>query len=213
MHMEQGSDQEYVVRTDPGAVARVRASMLRALPRQAWAAVAGAVIMLLVVGVVLSFDARAGIDVDVTSLMVLLVPVVSIPAYLHDSKRRFAALKRLKGTWETKEISTVAMRVTPEGLTCVIDAAPEPVVLPWAAVTHVQVTGRERLTVLRVALTPGADTAPGATGLDQPEVRTRTRRSWKGVSRLHLPVFARRQSVSEIDQAVGHFSGGRVRVG
>ncbi|MFI0816393.1 hypothetical protein ACH4TX_20140 [Streptomyces sp. NPDC021098] len=208
MHMEQGSDQEYVVKTDPGVVARVRASLLRSLPVQAWAGVGASVFVvasLLTIHLVLLSH---GLSFTWPLLSLWLVPL-----WLYDSKRRFAALKRLKQTWATKEISTVAMRVTPEGLTCVIDAAPEPVVLPWAAVTHVQVKGRERLTVLRVALAPGAATAPGATGLDQPEARSRTRRSWKGVSRLHLPVFARRQSVSEIDQAVGHFSGGRVRVG
>ena len=210
MHMEQGPGQEYVVKTDPGTVARMRASLLRALPVQAWAGVVGAVFMLLLVGGVVFSLSGTG----VFQLVILLMTACFVPLYLRDSLRRFAALKRLKRTWAVKEISSVAMRVSPEGLTCVIDAAPEDVVLPWAAVANVQVKARERLTVLRVDLAPGAATAPGATGLDQPGVRTRTRRSWKGVSRLHLAVFTplRPVSESEIDQALGHFSGGRVRV-
>lgn len=216
MHMGQGSAQEYVVKSDPGAVARMRAALLRSLPVQAWAGAVGAVFVVLVVGSTLYFLSSTGTDftsgTNVLSLMSVLAWLCLVPLYVYDSKRRFAALKRLKQTWAEKEISPVAMRVTDGGLLCVMDAAPEDVFLPWAAVTHVQAKGRGRLIVLRVALAPGAAATPGASGLDQPAVRSRTRRSWKGVSRLHLAVFPLRQSVSEIDQALGHFSGGRVRV-
>jgi hypothetical protein len=216
MHMEQGPVQEYVVKTDPGAVARMRASLLRTLPVSAWATAVIAVIMLLALTSSLYIRFAAGIRItsglDVFGLIVKLMLAGFVALLVHDAKRRFAVTRRLKQTWSVKEISPVALRVTAEGLWCAVDAAPEPVVLPWAAVTHLQVKGRERFSVLLVALAPGAAAAPGVSGLDQPEVRSRTRRSLKGVSRLYLAVFSLRQSVSEIDQALGHFSGGRVRV-
>ncbi|WP_148082240.1 hypothetical protein [Streptomyces botrytidirepellens] len=217
MHMEHGVGQEYVVKTDPGTVARVRASLLRTMPWSAWGAAVGSVFMLVVVGGGFYFTLRIndGINQDsVLALMPLVIFLLLVPIYLRDSKRQFAVLRRLKQTWAVKEISPVTMRVTDEGLWCVVDAAPEDVFLPWAAVTHVQVKARGRISALRVALAPGATTTPGASGLDQPEVRRATRRTWKGVSRLHLVVYTplRPVSGSEIDQAVGHFSGGRVRV-
>lgn len=218
MHMEQESVQEYVVETDPGAVARMRASLLRTLPVSAWAGVVATVFTILVVGGTLFFLSSTGTDftrgTNVLSLMSVLLWLCLVPLWLYEAKRRFAVLRRLKQTWAAKEISSVAMRMSPDGLTCVIDAAPEDVFLPWAAVTHVRTKGRGRFIVLRVALASGAATTPGATGLDQPEVRSRTRRSLKGVSRLHLAVFPLRRPVgeAEIDQALGHFSGGRVRI-
>ena len=217
MDMEQGTGQEYVVTTDPGAVARMRAASLRSLPWSAWSGVVGSVFMLVMVGGCVYFVLRINDGINQNTVLTL-IPMVfllcAVPFNLSDAKRNFAVLRRVKQTWAVKEVSSVAMRVTDEGLRCVIDAAPEDVFLPWAAVTNVQVKGRGRLSVLRVALVPEAATAPGVSGLDQPEVRRHTRRNWKGVSRLHLAVHRPLQPVSEseIDQALGHFSGGRVRV-
>ncbi|MFD7503111.1 hypothetical protein [Streptomyces sp. NPDC059850] len=207
MHMEQGTQQEYVVKTDPGTVARVRASLLRTLPWSAW----GTVVISVLLGAAIVAMVLA-VDLGGTELWFTLF-VWPVPIYLYDAKRQFTVLRRLKQTWAVKEISPVLMRVTEEGLWCVVDAAPEDVFLPWATVTNVQVKVRGRISALRVALAPGAATAPGASGLDQPEVRRQTRRSWKGVSRLRLAVYHPLQplSESEIDQALGHFSGGRVR--
>ncbi|MEU0839022.1 hypothetical protein ABZ370_06070 [Streptomyces sp. NPDC005962] len=214
MDMEQGTGQEYVVTTDPGAVARMRAASLRSLPWSAWSGVVGSVFMLVVMVGTVYFVYTTAVHATTTLLITLLMITCFVPIYLRDSTRRFAALRRLKQTWAVKEISPVAMRVTDEGLWCVVDAAPEPVFLPWAAVANVQVKGRGRLSVLLVALAPGAPTTPGVSGLNQPEVKSRTRRNRKGVSRLHLAVHSPLQPVSEseIDQALGHFSGGRVRV-
>ncbi|MFI0773646.1 hypothetical protein [Streptomyces sp. NPDC021212] len=215
MHMELGSVQEYVVKTDPGAVARARASLLRALPRTAWAGLIGTVCVLLLLGGAFSLVFASGADSTFGTELVLVLVLSGALLQLREGKRRFAAIRRLRQTWAVKEISPVAMRVTGEGLWCVLDAAPEPVFLPWAAVTHLQVKKRERLSVLMVALVPDAATAPGVTGLDQPEVRSRTQRNRKGVSRLHLAVFPLLRhpvSETEIDRALGHFSGGRVRV-
>ncbi|QLH25922.1 hypothetical protein [Streptomyces sp. Rer75] len=207
MHMD-GAGQEYVVKTDPGTVARMRASLLRTMPWSAW----GTAIISVLLGAAIAAMVFA-LDLGGTELWFLLF-AWPVPVYLYDSKRQFTVIRRLKQTWAVKEISPVAMRVTDEGLWCAIDAAPEDVFLPWAAVTNVQVKVRGRISALLVALAPGATTAPGVSGLDQPEVRRRTRRNWKGVSRLRVPVFSPRQPVSEseIDQALGHFSGGRVRV-
>ncbi|MGR3931892.1 hypothetical protein [Streptomyces sp. BRA346] len=208
MHMEHGVDQEYVVKTDPGTVARVRASLLRTMPWSAW----GTAIISVLLGAAMAAMVFA-LDLGGTELWFVLF-AWPVPIYLYDSKRQFTVLRRLKQTWAAKEISPVVMRVTDEGLWCAVDAAPEDVFLPWAAVTNVQVKVRGRISALRVALAPGAAATPGASGLDQPEVRRATRRTWKGVSRLRLTVYTplRPLSESEIDQAVGHFSSGRVRV-
>lgn len=208
MHMEHGAGQEYVVKTDPGTVARVRASLLRTLPWSAW----GTVVITVLLAAAIAAMAFA-VDLGGTELWFLLF-AWPVPIYLRDAQRQFTVLRRLKQTWAVKEISPVAMRVTDEGLWCVVDAAPEDVFLPWTTVANVQVKVRGRISALRVALAPGAATAPGVRGLDQPEVRRLTRRSWKGVSRLRLAAYHPLQplSESEIDQALGHFSGGRVRL-
>ncbi len=215
MHMEQGTEPEYVVRTDPGAVARARASSLRLLPRSAWAGVAGTVFVLLILGGATYLIFASGADPTFGTKMVLVLCLSGALLQLREGKHRFAAIRRIKQTWAVREISPVAMRVTGEGLWCVVDEAPEPVFLPWASVTHLQVKRRERLSVLLVALIPNAATAPGVTGLDQPEVRRRTGRNGKGVWRLSVPVFPLHRhpvSETEIDRALGHFSRGRVRI-
>ncbi|MBD3004118.1 hypothetical protein [Streptomyces sp. 5-10] len=205
MHQGQGR-QEYIVTSDPEAVSRVRASLLRTLPVAAWAGVAGAAVI--VAAVVLLLIALG------PSASQLWVLVFAWPAalLLYDARRRFAALRRLKRTWAVKDVSPVAMRLSPEGLRCTIDAAPEPVVLPWSAIDRMRVTG-QGLSAVRVDLTPGVSaTTPGVSGLDQPETRTRMRRTWKGRTRLRFAIYALREPLSDIDQALGHFSNGRIGI-
>ncbi|WP_262701171.1 MULTISPECIES: hypothetical protein [Streptomyces] len=181
MHEGQGR-QEYVVTSDPEAVSRVRASLLRTLPVAAWAGVAGAAVI--IAAMVLLF-VTVGAGASRLWVLVFAWPAV---LFLYDARRRFTALRRLKRTWAVKGVSPVAMRLSPEGLRCTIDAAPEPVVLPWSAIAQVRVTG-QGLSAVRVDLVPGVSaTTPGVSGLDQPEARTRMRRTWKGRTRLRFAI-------------------------
>ncbi|MFD8095036.1 hypothetical protein [Streptomyces malaysiensis] len=205
MHEGQGH-QEYIVTSDPEAVARVRASLLRTLPVAAWAGVASAVVIVSAVALVLF-----ALGHSASRLWVL---VFAWPAAFlgYDARRRFADIRRLKRTWAAKEVSPVAMRLSAEGLRCAIDSAPEPVFLPWSAIAQVRVTG-QGLSTVRVDLAPGASaTTPGVSGLEQPEARMRMRRAWNGGMRLRFTVYALRQPISEIDQALGHFSNGRIGI-
>ncbi|MBI0296264.1 hypothetical protein JBE04_17790 [Streptomyces sp. PRKS01-29] len=205
MHEGQGR-QEYVVTSDPEAVSRVRASLLRTLPVAAWAGVVGAAVIVAAMPLLL---VTLGPSTSQLWVLVFAWPAVF---FLYDAKCRFAALRRLKRTWAVKDVSPEAMRLSPEGLRCTIDAAPDPVLLPWSAIARVRITG-QGLSSVRIDLTPGVSaTTPGVSGLEQPEVRTRTRRTWKGRTRLRFAVYALREPLSEIDQALGRFSNGRISV-
>ncbi|WP_150112914.1 hypothetical protein [Streptomyces violaceusniger] len=205
MHEGQGR-REYIVTSDPEAVARVRASLLRTLPVAAWAGVAGAV---LIASVVVLLLLSLGSSASQLWVLAFAWPAAFL---FYDARCRFAAIRRLKRTWAVKEVSPVAMHLSAEGLLCAIDSAPEPVFLPWSAIARVRVTG-QGLSAVRVDLTPGVSaTTPGVSGLHQPEARMRMRRTWKGGARLRFAVYALRQPISEIDQALGHFSNGRIGI-
>ncbi|EXU65644.1 hypothetical protein Z951_24255 [Streptomyces sp. PRh5] len=205
MHQGQGR-REYIVTSDPEAVSRVRASLLRTLPVAAWAGVAGAAVIIAAVVLLL---VTLGPSASQLWVLVFAWPAVF---FLYDARRRFAALRRLKRTWAVKDVSPVAMRLSPDGLRCTIDAAPDPVVLPWSAIAQVRIKG-QGLSSVRVDLTPGVSaTTPGVSGLDQPEARTRMRRTWKGRTRLGFAVYALREPLSDINQALGHFSNGRIGI-
>ncbi|WP_079343891.1 hypothetical protein [Streptomyces antioxidans] len=205
--MHQGQDrQEYTVTSDPEAVSRVRASLLRTLPMAAWAGVGGAAVIAAAMVLLLT---ALGPGASRLWALMFAWPVALL---LYDARRRFTALRRLKRTWAVKDVSPVALRLSPEGLRCTIDAAPDPVVLPWSAIARVRVTGQGVSTV-RVDLIPGVSAAtPGVSGLDQPEARMRTHRTRKGRTRLRFVIYALREPLGDIDQALGHFSNGRVGV-
>ncbi|MGV9847648.1 hypothetical protein ACWDWU_02440 [Streptomyces sp. NPDC003442] len=205
MYEGQGR-REYIVTSDPEAVSRVRASLLCTLPVAAWAGVAGAAVIIAAMVLLL---VTLGLSASQLWVLVFAWPAVFI---LYDARRRFTALRRLKRTWAVKDVSPVAMRLSPEGLRCTIDAAPDPVVLPWSAIARMRIKG-QGLSAVRVDLTPGVSaTTPGVSGLDQPEARVRMRRTWKGRTRLGFAIYALREPLSDIDQALGHFSNGRIGI-
>ncbi|GDY50924.1 hypothetical protein SVIO_015470 [Streptomyces violaceusniger] len=204
MHQGQGR-QEYIVTSDPEAVSRVRASLLRTLPVAAWAGVAGAAV---IVAAVVLLLVTLGPSASQLWVLVFAWPAALL---LYDARRRFAALRRLKRTWAVKDVSPWPCASPPRA--CAAPSTPPRARRPTLVRDRPDAghgpgpqrgPGRPH---------PGVSaTTPGVSGLDQPETRTRMRRTWKGRTRLRFAIYALREPLSDIDQALGHFSNGRIGI-
>ncbi len=189
---------EFVVETDPDAVARARAVVLRARRVSAWS---GAVGGGLIIGIAVAGVAAVGLSTGWPMLGMGVAGVILVA----DSRRHFAAARRTAAMWAAVGVPPEAMRLSAEGLTCRVDLAPRPCFLPWSSVDACRLRGGR---TLAVRLAPGVTAAtPGVAGLDQPEVRRALRRR-----ELWFLVGSLRRPPEEIDQALAAFTAGRLRI-
>lgn len=189
---------EFVVEADPDAVARTRAVVLRAKHSSAWSGAIGGVLL---VGIAVAAVATIGLS----TAWPLLGSGVAGVVLVADSRRHFAAARRMAATWAAIGVPPEAMRLSREGLRCRIDMAPRPCFLPWPSVAAFHLRGGR---TLAVQLAPGVTAAtPGVSGLDQHEVRRALRRR-----ELRFPLSSLRRPPEDIDQVLAAFTAGRLRI-
>ncbi|MBC6466310.1 hypothetical protein [Actinomadura alba] len=129
------------------------------------------------------------------------------------ASREFAAVRRLRELWNTTEVPAVAMRMSARGLRCSIDMTPDELFFPWSAVTGFQLRTWRGQRFLVLALAPGVTAStPGVSGLDHPDVERVLHRKVFGIKGIRFAVSTLRRPAEEIDQALTHFSEGRVRI-
>ncbi len=200
--MENMAVDEFTVEVDQDAVRRARTTTLRALTSSAWVTLVGA-------GVI------AGLTVVLVSLAGPVGLVNAVPAVLLGASgtRSLRKVRELRALWAAQGVTPVAMRMSPAGLRLSIDAAPDSIFLPWAAVQGMRLVSRLGRQILVVDLAPGVGPgSPGVTGLEHPDVQRVLNHKVMGVKGLRTAVRVLRQPVPAIDQALAGYTGGRVRV-
>ncbi|GAB4055235.1 hypothetical protein [Catellatospora paridis] len=200
--MEYRTVDEFTVEVDQDAVLRARTMTLRALTSSAWVGLVGAGLIAGLAAVMLAIAGPLG--------LINAVPAVLLGASGARSLRR---VRELRALWAGQGVAPVAMRLSAAGLRLSIDAAPDSIFLPWAAVQGMRLVRRLGQQVLVVELAPGVGPgSPGVTGLEHPDVQRVLNRKVLGVRGLRTAVRVLRQPVSAIDQALAGFTDGRVRV-
>jgi hypothetical protein len=200
--MEEAAIDEFVVEVDQDAVKRARTTMLRAMTVSAWVSLVGAAIIAGLTAVLLRL---AGPVVLLNAVAALLLAT--------SGTRTLRNLRNLRAVWADLGVAPVAMRLSGTGLRLSIDAAPDSIFLPWSTVQGFRLVRRGGHRVLVVDLAPGIGVgSPGVTGLEHPDVQRVLNRKVLGVKGLRTAVAVLNQPVSAIDQALAHYTGGRVRV-
>ena len=200
--MEEAAIAEFVVEVDQLAVQRARTTMLRATTVSAWANLVGAGII-------------AGLSAVLLGLASPVGPLYAAAALLlgMSGARSLRNLRNLRAAWAGLGVAPVAMRMSGAGLRLSTDAAPDSIFLPWSTVQGLRLVGRGGHQVLVVDFAPGVGVgSPGVAGLEHPDVQRVLNRKVLGVKGLRTAVAVLNQPVSAIDQALAHYTGGRVRV-
>jgi hypothetical protein len=200
--MDEAAVEEFVVEVDQGAVKRARTTMLRATAVSAWANLVGAGIIAGLSAVLLRLAGPVGLLSAAVALLLGL-----------SGARSLRKLRHLRAAWADLGVAPVAMRMSGAGLRLSIDAAPDSIFLPWSTVQGLRLVGRGGRQVLVVDLAPGVGVgSPGVAGLEHPDVQRVLNREVLGVKGLRTAVSVLRQPVSAIDQALAHYTDGRIRV-
>ncbi len=188
---------------DQEAVVRARVRTLRLMRVAAWTNLISAAVVVGLVGM------GAAIAYS-TPLLILLFPAVTLA---FSGNYVLWSIGRTRRTWETTGISPLAFRMSPAGLRCSIDAAPDSIFLPWNAVVGFRLRRWRGGPRLILDLMPGVTpTTPGVQGLEHPDVQRILHKKVHGTKGLRYAISTLRQPVAAIDQALASFSGGRVRV-
>jgi hypothetical protein len=179
---------EYVVETDLAAVARSRAFTLRSGRQGGWVSLIGGGLIL---------GTAAALAVGVGQYFWAVAEAVPGLIFGADGARKLAEVRSLRAQWQLEDLPPVAMRLSAAGLRCGADS----VFLPWSAVAGIRRTRRRRQWSLVVDLAPGVtDATPGVEGLStHPDA-------------LRFKEASLRRRHEEIDQAMSHFTNGRVRI-
>lgn len=203
-----GSDVEFVVRADEGAALRLRAETLVTLERWTSISVGVAVFapclaLLLVVG-------GGGWVSDATRLASVVIAAVVTPAGAIAARRGIEQARRFG---DAPGAGPIAMRLTGTGVRCGTDLAPESIFLPWAVVAGAREENLRGLDLLVLEVEPGTTPAtPGVEGLDPAEVQRSLRPRPRGLGGIGFSTSVLRRPVADIDEALGRFTDGRVRV-
>ena len=105
------------------------------------------------------------------------------------------------------------MRMSAQGLRCSIDTAPDHLFFSWSAVTGFQLRTWRGQRFLVLGLAPGVTAGtPRVSGLDHPDAQRVLRRKVLGIKGIRFAVSTLRRAIEEIDQALAHFTRGRVRI-
>jgi hypothetical protein len=196
---------EFVVEVDRDLVGRSRAIVLRARRVSAVvSSVAGGLIIVVAIGV---FFLVGWSEVWLLALMGVAGLLLA-----GDGQRRFVAMRRLRQVWQAVGIVPVALRFGVEGLHW------SPTVLtsfflPWAAVGGFRLTGTLGQQSLVLDLMPGVTAhSPGVLGLEPLETLHARYANLAGFSAFSVGVRTLRQPLPQIDQALVHFTQGRLRL-
>jgi hypothetical protein len=196
-------ERDYVVEIDQDKLLKARRRVLRSLTAAGVTGLVGA-------GLILALAGGFALSLDAPVLLLNHHPAVILGAGGLGNLRR---VRKLRAHWTQLPPPPVAMRLSERGLRMSIDAAPESVFLPWPAVVGFRRKRRLGRVQLVLDVAPGTSAAtPGAEGLDHPDVQRVLRRRVQGMKGLRTSVRILRQPVGEIDAALAHFSGGRVRI-
>ncbi len=118
--------------------------------------------------------------------------------------------EELRRWYDASGLPPYAMRMTPAALELGVEGASAPVVLPWPAVSGLEVKGKFGQPVLEVLLQPGVTpTSPGVFGLDHPAAKAALGPSKWIKSAGFYGVASLDQPVEAIAQALHHFSQGQ----
>ncbi|WP_144122810.1 hypothetical protein [Catellatospora sichuanensis] len=200
--MENRAVDEFTVEVDRDAVIRARITTLRAMTISAWVSLAGAGMIAGLAAVLVAIAGPIG-----------LVNVLPAVLFGVSGARTLRNVRELRALWAGQGVAPVAMRLSEAGLRLSIDAAPDSIFLPWAAVQGLRLVSRLGRQVLVVDLAPGVGPgSPGVTGLEHPDVQRVLTNKVLGVKGLRTAVRVLRQPVSAIDQALAGYTAGRVRV-
>ncbi|MEU8898983.1 hypothetical protein [Nocardia sp. NPDC048505] len=193
---------EFVVGVNRAAVQRARDRTLRAAR----------------ISAAISFITAAVI----AGLAVVLVRLVGVVGYLQfvvaalfvlsgvQTRRRF---RKVREKWAAEGIPPTAMRLSAAGLRMSIDGAPDSIFLPWGTVHGLRVHRILGHHLLVLDLLPGVGPhTPGVHGLENPEAQRVLRKRVSGTTGLRTAANILDQPLPAIDQAAGHFTGGRVRI-
>lgn len=125
----------------------------------------------------------------------------------------FVAARRLRELWNAMDVPAVAMRMSAQGLLCSTSNPTDQLFLPWPVVTGFQLKRWRRQRFLVLGLAPGVTpSTPGVSGLDHPDVQRVLHRKEFGIKGIRFAVSTLRPPIEEIDQALAHFTQGRVRI-
>jgi len=124
--------------------------------------------------------------------------------------KAMAVSEKLKRWYDANGLPPYAMRMTPAALELGVEGASAPVVLPWPAVSGLQVKGKFGQPVLEVLLQPGVTPAsPGVFGLDHPAAKATLGPSKWIKSAGFYSVASLDRPLEAIAQALHHYSQGQ----
>ncbi len=200
-------EQVFVVGIDRDALVRRREVVRKVQRRGAWVTLGiGAVGIVAALYALIAFRG-AGLWPFALLLIAAMVPLVlsTVLVLRIDAER--------KRWYDTNQLQSIAMRMSPKALELACEGAAYPVVLPWPTVKGFRQEKLFGQYALELELAPGVGaTTAGVRGLDQAAVRSVVKPNPLLRPTGLFLVKALDQPVHVIDQALKHFSGGRAGV-
>jgi len=200
-------EQVFVVGIDRDALVRRREVVRKVQRRGAWVTLTiGAVGIVAALYALIAFRG-AGLWPFALLLIAAMVPLVlsTVLVLRIDAER--------KRWYDTNQLQSIAMRMSPKALELACEGAAYPVVLPWPTVKGFRQEKLFGQYALELELAPGVGaTTAGVRGLDQAAVRSVVKPNPLLRPTGLFLVKALDQPVHVIDQALKHFSGGRAGV-